>query len=427
MQEHLLRRFFCCACDKTLSSFESLRTHANSQHFRNRLFKCETCSTTYLDPARLAKCRKRHRGQFRCPEIGCVYHNARKNSVVRHIKTQHHRVADEDDIPFDNHLSSAEPPKMRRVGSSSSASVPSLPGSVESLLGLPSQGPTDDELFRLSEERRRVRMELTRKEHVEWMGGEDALKAAVPDYPMWAQRDHPYGRAPSLEPELPKHDAESESPSLSSTPELVVSSPEPVDTALVPTTTGTLKAWAPHGPPPITSMSHGLLVPSNPFIMSAAGPQTPTSTTGQAWYGKGHSYSDSMLPNYTAPLLSYPIPSPTMSSDAFTIPGLERETLFSPGSSSPPLTSPEQPWLSPVTPHQDHFFNTTLFDTSSNSVYGSQYSDDAASQVSLFLTSPDPTMGSLSVLPQAHHVQDVKSECGLPIYFSDWTEATSDR
>ncbi|KIO32615.1 hypothetical protein M407DRAFT_18381 [Tulasnella calospora MUT 4182] len=284
--------------------FESLRTHAHSQHFRNRLFKCETCSTTYLDPARLAKCRKRHRGQFRCPETGCVYHNARKNSVVRHLKTQHDRVADEDDIPFDNHLSTVEPPRMRRVGSSSSASVPSWPGSVESWLSFPSQGPSDDELFRLSEEKRRVMMELTRKEHVGWMGGEDALKAAVPDYPIWAQRDHPYGRAPSLEPDSGNHDVES----------------------------------------------------TTPLILSAAGLQTPTS--------------------------------------------------------SPPLTSPDQPWLSPVTPHQDHFFNTTLFDTSSNSVYGSQYPDDAASQASLFLTSPDPTMGSLS---------------GLPVYFSDWIEATSDR
>ncbi|KAG9033673.1 hypothetical protein FS837_002405, partial [Tulasnella sp. UAMH 9824] len=207
--------------------------------------------------------------------------NARKNSVVRHIKTQHHRIAEEDDIPFDNHLSSVEPPKMRRVGSSSSASVSSLPGSVESLLGLPSQGPSDDELFRLSEERRRVMMELTRKEHADWMGGEDALKAAVPDYPVWTQRDHPYGRAPSLEPESSKHDAESESPSLPPTPELVVSSPEQVDTALVPTSTGTLKSWA-QASPSLPSISTGHLVPHTPLLLAPTSPRTPISSTTQA-------------------------------------------------------------------------------------------------------------------------------------------------
>lgn len=427
VQEHLLRRFFCCACDKTLSSFESLRTHANSQHFRNRLFKCETCDTVYLDPARLAKCRKRHRGQFRCPEPGCIYHNARKNSVVRHMKTQHHRVAEEDDIPFDKHLSSAEPPKMRRVGSTSASSPSALPGAVESLLGIPSQGPSDDELFRLSEEKRRLVMELTRKEHAQWMGGDEALRAAVPDYPVWTQRDHPYGRAPSLEPESSKNDHESDSSSL--TPEFVVSSPEQVDVSHVPSST-TLKAWAPQASPDMTTApsSSGLLVPSNAFFLPTSSPRSSISnTTSPAWFGSGHSYSDSMLGNFSTSTHPFPIPSPSLTSDVFNVPALEKSTLFSPNTSSSPLSSP-QPWLSPVTPHQDNFLTSTLYDNNGSSGYGSQYSDDSSlsSQDSLFLTSPNPTFGFLGVNPQAHHVQDVKSECSSTAYFAAWLEPASE-
>ncbi|KAG8934964.1 hypothetical protein FRC00_011640, partial [Tulasnella sp. 408] len=297
--------------------------------------------------------------------------NARKNSIVRHMKTQHHLVADEDSIPFDDHLSSVEPPKMRRVGSSSSASVSSLPETVESLLGLPSQGPSDDELFRLSEERRRALMELTRKEHADWMGGEDALKAAVPDYPVWTQRDHPYGRAPSREPELSEHDAEGDSPSLPPIHELAISCPEQVDTALVSTSTGTLKSWVQQASPSLPTMSTGHLVPHTPLLLAPTSPRTPISSTTQSWYGGGYSHSESMLPSLIAPTLSYPIPSPSMSSDAFHVPGLDNSALFSPGASSPPLSSSDEPWLSPVTPRQDNFLTATTatsFDTSSNSV-----------------------------------------------------------
>ncbi|KAG9039681.1 hypothetical protein FS837_000934 [Tulasnella sp. UAMH 9824] len=433
VQEHLLRRFFRCACDKTFSSFESLRIHANSQHFRNRLFKCETCHTTYIDPARLAKCRKRHRGQFRCPRLGCVYHNARRNSVIRHMKTEHHLVADEDDIPFDSNLSTAGPPRMRSAGPSSSASMSVLPGCVESLLGLPSAGPSDDELFRLSEERRRVMMELTRKEHVDWMGGEDALNAAVPDYPVWTQRDHPYGRPPSLKAASSKHDAESESPSLPLVPELVVSSPEQVDTALVPTTTGTLKAWAQQASPSLPSMSTEDLVPHTPLLLAPTSPRAPISSTTQAWYGASYSHLDSMHPSLTAPALPYPIPSPSTPSEAFHVLGLHNSALFSPGflgissgASLPALSSPDQPWPSPVTPHQDQFLTAGTFDASVNTIISSQSSDHWRSQASLVFTSPDPTFGSLGVIPQAHHVQDVKYKFGLPIYVRDWVEGASE-
>ncbi|KAG8935165.1 hypothetical protein FRC01_007398 [Tulasnella sp. 417] len=347
--------------------------------------------------------------------MGCMYHNARKNSVVRHMKTQHHRVAEEDDIPFDNHLSSIEPPKMRRVGSSSSASVSSLPGSVESLLGLPAQGPSDDELFRLSEEKRRVVMEITRKEHAEWMGGEDALKIAVPDYPAWTQRDHPYGRAPSVGPEESKHEAQSQSP----TPELLVSSPEPEP--LVPTSTGSVNAWSQSGSPPIHSMSGGFLAPHTPLIISSATPRTPISTTTQAWYGGALTCSDSMLPNYPASTLPYQL-SPSIVSDAFSVPGLERDTLFSPGalSSSPPLASPLQQFYSPETPRNDNFL-ATVSDASSNSIYGSQFSDDGACSEPLF---PDPT--ALGVLPQGHLIHDVKSEFSFGLTFPEWTNVASE-
>ncbi|KAG8935174.1 hypothetical protein FRC01_007407 [Tulasnella sp. 417] len=229
---------------------------------------------------------------------------------------QHHRDADDDDIPFDTELSSTEPPKMRRVGSSSSASGSSSPGSLDSLLGhLESRGPSDDELFRLSEEKRRVLMERTRKEHAKWMGGEDALKAAVPDYPIWTRREYPYGRAPSVEPEPSKQEPQ-----------------EPVD----------------------------------PFV--------PTTTT-QAWYGGSLTYPDPLLPNCTAPILPYQLSSPTTVSS-----GLEWGIPPPPGalSSSPPLAPPYEQFYSPETPYNDNFL-ATLSGTSSNSIYSSQSLDDAAS------------------------------------------------
>ncbi|KAG8935172.1 hypothetical protein FRC01_007405 [Tulasnella sp. 417] len=272
-----------------------------------------------------------------------MYHNARKNSVVRHMKTQHQRVAHEDEIPFDSHLSSIEPPKMRRVDSSSSASP--VPGSLESALGLPaSQGPSDDELFRLSEEKRRVVMEITRKEHAEWMGGEDALNAAVPDYPVWTQRDHPYGPASSVEPEQSKHEAKSQSP----IPELLT----------------------------------------------------------QAWFGGALACSDSMLPNYTASVLPFQLSSHSIVSDVFNVPGLERDTLFSPGA---PSAFPSQQFYSPETPRNDSFL-PTMSDSSADSIYSSQFLDDGASS-SLF---PDPTFGALGVLPQPNLIQDVEPEPHLP-------------
>lgn len=267
------------------------------------------------------------------------------------MKTQHHRIAEEDDIPFDKHLSSAEPPKMRRVGSTSASLPSALPGAVESLLGIPSQGPSDDELFRLSEDKRRVVMEVTRKEHAQWMGGDEALRAAVPDYPLWTQREHPYGR---VEADSSNNDHESDSSSL--TPEFVVSSPEQVDVSHVPSST-TLKAWAPQASPDTTTAppSSGLLVPSNTFFLPTSSPRTAVSnTTSPAWFGSGHSYSDSMLGNFSTSTHPFPIPSPSMASDAFHVPALEKSTLFSPNTSSSPLSSP-QAWMSPGTPQPRQF------------------------------------------------------------------------
>lgn len=60
-----------------LYHLSSMYTHSLRlciRHFRKRLFKCETCHTTYRDPARLAKCRERYRDHwFRCPELRCIY------------------------------------------------------------------------------------------------------------------------------------------------------------------------------------------------------------------------------------------------------------------------------------------------------------------------------------------------------------------
>ncbi|KAG9016002.1 hypothetical protein FRB90_003893, partial [Tulasnella sp. 427] len=360
--------------------------------------------------------------------------NARKNSVVRHLKTQHHRVADEDEIPFDQHLSSQDPPKMRRIGSSSASSVSALPGSVDSFFGVSSRGPTDDELFRQSEERRRQEMVRTRREHAQWMGGEDALRAAVPDYPVWTPRDHPYGRAPSPEPESsPKQDGEqSESSSSPSTPELFVSSPDEVEGSHVPSTT-TLRNWTAQASSAIATAtaSSGLLVPSGSLFVPALSPRTPTSTA--SWISGSNAYSDSLLSSFSSSTQSFPIPSPSMTiADAFNVPPLESSTLFSPHNhtaSSPPLSSPHQPWHSPATPNHDHFLHTPLYDANFNSVYGGQYSDDAsaASQESLFLTSPNPTFGFISsAIPHAHLAQEVKSESVGNDFLAEWIKGHSE-
>lgn len=171
-------------------------------------------------------------------------------------------------------------------------------------------------------------MELTRTKHVDWMGGEAALKAAVSDYPAWTRRDHPYGRAPPVELESPEHDSESKSPSF-------------------------------QGIPPGASLP-------------------PLSLLDQPWSS-----------------LDLPWSSPNQ-----------------------PWSPPDQSWPSPVTPSRDSLLTETLFDTSSNPVYSSQYSYDWSPQASLFLTSPYRTFGSPGVLLQVHHVQDVKSECDVPVYFA---------
>lgn len=106
------------------------------------------------------------------------------NSVLRHITGQH--KAERLPAPiFDYSLGTRDAPRMRRGAAAGVANPAAL-----------AQGPTDDQLFKKSEEIRKEKMCCARKDHVEWIGGEEALLEAVPKYPVWQPRDHPYGRVP---------------------------------------------------------------------------------------------------------------------------------------------------------------------------------------------------------------------------------------
>jgi hypothetical protein len=56
------------------------------------------------------------------------------------------------------------------------------------------ESPGDELLFKYSENMRREKMEAICKEHEEWAGGKDRLLELVPKYPVWAPREHPYGK-----------------------------------------------------------------------------------------------------------------------------------------------------------------------------------------------------------------------------------------
>lgn len=80
----------------------------NCRHFQTVIHRCETCNAAYTDPARLSRCRKAHRGRYRCPVDGCQHlyavlgvhpsghranrdacRNKRLDGIRAHLRTKH--------------------------------------------------------------------------------------------------------------------------------------------------------------------------------------------------------------------------------------------------------------------------------------------------------------------------------------------------
>lgn len=104
------------------------------------------------------------------------------NSVIRHISGQHKGQQVGPPV-FDYNLGTREAPRLRR------GATAGIVRKIELV-----EGPTDDALFRRSEEIRKEKLNRLRKEHADWLGGEEALLEAVAKYPSWQPREHPYGR-----------------------------------------------------------------------------------------------------------------------------------------------------------------------------------------------------------------------------------------